>query len=383
MKITGIDTFVLSNRRLLVRIESSTGQVGWGEATLENWVRPVAATVQQMAQSLIGQDPRRITRHWQTLTRGGFYRGGPVFGSAVSGIDVALWDLVGHALGAPIHDLLGGATRDRVRMYAHAGGRSGHTGDPARAVELIGHGYTMIKVAPDQQTAFLDTSESLTRFVADLTELRDAVGPGTDFAIDLHGRYSVPQSRRILQRIADLDPIFVEEPLRPEHSALIKEIVDVSGVPIATGERLYHRTEFRPVLEAGVAVVQPDLAHAGGITECFKIAAQAEIYDAQVAPHCPLGPVALAACLQIDLAVPNMLAQECVVELHNPAAGLGLELLTNPEVLALRDGHVDRLAGPGLGIEIDEDAVRSAVLDGPLPPGSPTWDYPDGSFAEW
>lgn len=383
MKITNIETFVLSNRRLLVRIEASTGHVGWGEATLENWARPVAATVQQMAQSLLGADPRRITRHWQTLTRGGFYRGGPVFGSAVSGIDVALWDLVGHSLGAPIHDLLGGATRDRVRIYAHAGGRRGHTGDPSRAVELVGHGYTMIKVSPDGQTAFLDTSDSLTRLVSDLTELRAAVGAGIDIAIDLHGRYSVPQSRRILAKITDLDPIFVEEPLRPEHSALIKEIVDATPVPIATGERLYHRTEFRPVLEAGVAVVQPDLAHAGGISECFKIAAQAEIYDAQVAPHCPLGPVALAACLQIDLAVPNMLAQECVVDLHDPDGGRGLELLSNPEVLRLTDGCVERLTGPGLGIEIDEDAVRAAVQEGPLPPGSPTWDYSDGSFAEW
>ncbi|HEY9293759.1 MAG TPA: galactonate dehydratase [Microlunatus sp.] len=383
MKITSVDTFALSNRRLLVKITASTGQVGWGEATLENWVRPVAATVEQMAGALVGEDPRRITHLWQVLSRGGFYRGGPVFSSAVSGIDIALWDLVGRSLGAPIHDLLGGAARERVRVYAHSNRRAGHTGDPERAAELVRQGYTMIKVAPPGQTAFLDTAESLAGVVADLTELRAAIGPAVDFAVDLHGRYSVPQSRRLLQRIADLDPIFVEEPLRPEHSALIGDVVNVSGVPIATGERLYHRTEFRPVLEAGVAVVQPDLAHAGGISECFKIATQAEIYDAQVAPHCPLGPVAFAACLQIDFAAPNALAQECVIDLHAPDAGLGLELLDNPQALALVAGQVERLSGPGLGIDINEDAVRAAVMEGSLPPGSPTWNYADGSFAEW
>lgn len=383
MKITNVETFVLSNRRLLVKITASSGQVGWGEATLENWVRPVAATIAEMRPLLIGSDPRRITHLWQVLTRGGFYRGGPVFGSAVSGIDIALWDLSGRALGAPIHELLGGATRDRVRIYAHANGRPGHAGSPQRATELIKHGYSMIKVAPDGQTAFLDTSTQLDSFVQDLTELRAAIGPDADFAVDLHGRFSVPQSRRVLQRIEHLNPIFIEEPLRPEHSGLIAEIVQLTGVPIATGERLFHRTEFRPVLEAGVAVVQPDLAHAGGITECFRIATQAEIYDAQIAPHCPLGPVALAACLQIDLAVPNTLAQECVIDLHRPDAGIGLELLGNPEVLTLHDGAVRRLTGPGLGIEINEEAVRAAVQQGNLPPGSPTWTYSDGSFAEW
>lgn len=377
MKITQVETFVLSNRRLLVKISASSGQVGWGEATLENWVRPVAATVEQMAGALVGQDPRRITHLGQVLSRGGFYRGGPVFGSAVAGIDIALWDLAGHHFGAPIHELLGGATRDRMRIYAHA-----PLSDPSRAAARVEQGYTMVKVAPGR-TNFLDTAEDLAAVVADLTALRATIGPGVDFGIDLHGRYSVPQSRRLLAKIAHLDPIFVEEPLRPEHSALIGEVVAASSVPIATGERLYHRTEFRPVLEAGVAVLQPDLAHAGGISECIKIASQAEIYDAQIAPHCPLGPVALAACLQVDFAVPNVLAQECVVDLHDPGAQVGLQLLANPEVLTLTDGHVERLTGPGLGIEIDEDAVRAAVVTGPLEPGSPTWTYPDGSFAEW
>ncbi|WP_354510483.1 galactonate dehydratase [Oerskovia enterophila] len=366
-----------------MKITSSTGIAGWGEATLENWVVPVATTVEQMAGHLVGQDPRRITHHWQVLTRGGFYRGGPVLGSAVAGIDQALWDLSGHALGAPVHDLLGGATRDRVRIYAHANGLQDRTGNPERAQELVKHGYTMIKIAPDRRTRFIESAEYLDSFVADLTELRTTAGPDVDIAIDLHGRFSVAQSRRALRRIEHLTPCFVEEPLRPEHSALIGDIVRSTIVPIATGERLYHRTEFRPVLEAGVAIVQPDLSHAGGITEVMRIAAQAEVYDAQLAPHCPLGPIALAACLQVDLAVPNVLAQESVIEAHDPHARHGQELLSNPEVLQPVDGHIPRLTEPGLGITVDEDAVRRAVATGPLEAGSPTWTYLDTSFAEW
>lgn len=383
MKIIDVESFVLSNRRLLVRIAASNGQVGWGEATLENWVPSVSTTVREMANVLVGQDPRRITHLWNLLTRGGFYRGGPVFGSAVAGIDIALWDLNARSFGVPIHQLLGGAVRDHVRIYAHANGRPDHTGDPERAATLKAHGYTMVKVAPDRRTAFLETPAYLASFVEDLTAVRAAVGAEVDLAVDLHGRFSVPQSRRVLSRLEALDLIFVEEPLRPEHSALIGDVVQASGVPIATGERLYHRTEFRPVLESGVAVVQPDLAHAGGISECIKIAAQAEIYDAQVAPHCPLGPVAFAACVQVDLAVPNFLAQECVMGLHDPATDPNLDILVDRTVLGLDRGVLPRLTGPGLGIEIDEDAVRAAVQTGPLEAGSPTWTYADGSFAEW
>ncbi|MFC7624966.1 galactonate dehydratase [Microlunatus sp. GCM10028923] len=384
MKITSVETFVITNRRILLKISTDTGHYGWGEPTLEGWARPIEAIVEQMANYLVGQDPRRITHHWQVLARGGFYRGGPLFGSALAGIDQALWDLKGRALGVPIHELLGGAVRSKIRIYAHAGGRSGHTGSPERARMLVEAGYTMIKVAPDGQVGFVDNADYLDRFVADVTELREAIGGSVDFGIDLHGRFSVPMSRRALPLIEHLAPAFVEEPLRPEHSELIGSVVDSTSIPIATGERLYTRTEFRAVLEAGVAVVQPDLSHAGGISESFRIATQAEIYDAQLAPHCPLGPVALAACLQVDAAVPNFLAQETVIELHDQQPGRGLELLTNPEVLAPVDGYLPVLTGPGLGIELDEDVIRSQVATEPLAPGSPTWFYPaDDSFAEW
>lgn len=384
MRITAVETFVLTNRRLLVKISTDAGITGWGEPTLEGWVRPAAATVEQMAEYLIGQDPRRITHHGQVLSRGGFYRGGAVVSSAIAGIDQALWDILGRSLNAPVHELLGGAVRDSVRLYAHAN-TDGRSGDPVHARTLIDAGYTMLKVAPGFRTRFLETEEYTERFVEDLTEFRAAIGSSIDFGIDLHGRFSVAQSRRTLPMIERLNPAFVEEPLRPEHSALIGSIVASTSIPIATGERLYSRMEFRSVLESGVAIVQPDLAHAGGISECMRIASQAEIYDAQLAPHCPLGPVALAACLQVDLAVPNFLAQESVVDLHNPDAGLGLQLLLNPEVLKPVNGYVPRLTGPGMGIEINEDAVRAAVVvAGPLDGGVPVWfDLDDGSFLDW
>lgn len=382
MHITSVETFVLSNRQALVKVSTSEGVSGWGEAVAENWARPTAATVERLAEYLLGRDPLQITRIWQVLARGGFYRGGPIIGSAVAGIDQALWDIKGRLLGAPVHELLGGPTRDWTRVYAHAG-QAGRAGDPERARSLVEAGYTLLKVTPDAgPVGFLDTPAWAETFLAEIAALREAVGRDVDIAIDFHGRLSVAQSRRILPLLEEFAPAFVEEPLRPEHSALIGDLVRCSSIPIATGERLYDRTEFRSVLEAGVAIVQPDVSHAGGITETFRIATLAEVYDAQIAPHCPLGPLSLAACLQVDLAVPNFYAQEQVVDVHRPGAP-ALGILANPEVLAMVDGHLPRLSGPGLGVEVDEDAVRARVVSGQLEPGSPVWSYPDGSFAEW
>jgi galactonate dehydratase len=381
MKITDIETFVLSNRRALVRISTDEGVVGWGEHTLENWVRTVTAAVERMSGHLLGADPLRITRLWQTLARGGYYRGGPLLSSALAGIDQALWDIKGRWLGVPVHELLGGPTREHARAYAHAN-EPGRTGSVAKAEAHVASGFDLLKVAPEYPVAFIESPAFLDRVVRELREVRDTVGDGVDLCIDLHGRFSVPMSRRLLPRLEPLGIAFVEEPLRPEHSDLIGDLVRSSPVPIATGERLYSRTQFRGVLEAGVALVQPDVSHAGGITETFRIATQAETYDAQIAPHCPLGPVALAASLQIAFAVPNFYAQEQSFDAHlGPSPDTAL--LRNPEVVTAVDGLFARPTRPGLGVEVDEDAVRAAVETGPLAPGSPTWNHDDGSFAEW
>ena len=381
MKITAVETFVLSNRHALVKVSTDEGVNGWGEHTLENWVRTVTAAVDRMTEHLIGADPLRITALWQTLARGGYYRGGPVLSSALAGLDQALWDIKGRWLGRPVHELLGGPTRDHVRIYAHANG-PGRTGSRKRAREHVAAGIDLLKVAPQTRVEFLDRPDHIDAMLAELAELRSAVGTRVDLALDMHGRFSVPMSRRVLPALADLTLAFVEEPLRPEHSDLIADLVQRSPVPIATGERLYSRTDFRRVLEAGVAIVQPDVSHAGGISETFRIAIQAEVYDAQLAPHSPLGPVALAACLQVAFAVPNFYAQEQSLNLHlgpSPACAL----LADPSPLIPIGGRVMRPTGAGLGIEVKEDVVRAAVDHGHLEPGSPTWTYDDGSFAEW
>ncbi|MFD0631754.1 galactonate dehydratase [Catenulispora yoronensis] len=381
MKITAIETFVLSNRRALVKVSTDEGVSGWGEHTLENWARTVTAAVERMSEHLIGADPLAITRLWQNLARGGYYRGGPVLSSAVAGLDQALWDIKGRWLDVPVHELLGGPTRDHARAYAHAN-RDGRTGDPELAKRHLAAGLDLLKVAPRGPVGFIETPARVDEIVEQLGELRQAVGGHVDLCIDLHGRFSVPMARRILPRLEPLGLAFAEEPLRPEHSDLIGDLVRCSPVPIATGERLYQRTEFRRILEAGVAVVQPDVSHAGGITEVFRIATQAEVYDAQVAPHCPLGPLALAASLQIAFAVPNFYAQELSFDPHLGPSD-DTRLMRDPSVLTPVEGRVRRLTGPGLGVEIDEDAVRAAVDTGPLGPGSPIWTHGDGSFAEW
>lgn len=384
MRITSVETFAITNRRLLVRVATDTGDTGWGEATLETWVMPVAATVAQMGNYLLGKDPRRITAHWQVLARGGFYRGGPVMMSAVAGLDQALWDLAGKRLGVPVHELLGGAVRSAVRLYAHAN-IDGRIGDLARASELVTAGYTMLKVAPTAPAPFLDTEERMRQLVTELEELRETVGTGVDIAVDLHGRFSLPQSRRFLERTEHLGLVFVEEPVRPEHSALIGELVSASSTPIATGERLYSRQEFSSVLSAGIAIAQPDLSHAGGITEVFRIGTLAEVYDVQLAPHCPLGPVAFAACIQIDLAMPNAFVQESVLDIHDMEHADEYEYVVNRQDWAVEGGYLAAPTQPGLGLEIDEDLVRARAQTAIIEPDVALWwsDPRDGSFAEW
>ncbi len=384
MRINTLETFVLDERQVLVRIGTDEGVVGWGDASLEHRPGSVTAAIRELSGALMGADPLPVSGLWDRLMRGGFYRGGAVLASAVAGIDIALWDLRGRWLGQPIHVLLGGPCRDRVRMYTHAWGDADHTGSPERARMLVRErGYTLVKASVAGPVAFLDSAGQVDRFAADLEALREAIGPDADFGIDLHGRVSLPHARRLADAVAHTRPAFLEEPVRPEHQGHLGRLVASTSIPIATGERLFTRHEFRPVLETGIAIAQPDPAHAGGITEVSRIAALASTYDVQLAPHCPLGPVALAACLQLDLALPDFYAQEHVIDLTGPDSP-DLRILRDPSVLLPVDGHIPRLTGPGLGIDIDDDAVRAADRgDIGVLRGNPQWTYPDGSFAEW
>ena len=304
MKITRVETFLVPPRWLFCRLETDDGTVGWGEPVVEGRAEVVRAAVEVLAEYLIGADPLRITDNWQVLSRGGFYRDGPVLSSAVAGIDQALWDIAGKAYGAPVHALLGGAVRDRVRVYAWVGGD-----EPSELAEQIAAqveaGFTAVKLNACGRMSPVASPAEVEAVVARAATARDALGANRDMAIDCHGRFTPATARRILPELAPLRPLFVEEPVLPEHGHVLPALVASTPVPVAAGERIFSRAGFLPVLQAGVAVVQPDLSHAGGITEVVRIASLADTFGAHLAPHCPLGPIALAASLQVGFATPE------------------------------------------------------------------------------
>jgi galactonate dehydratase len=367
--------------------------VGLGEACLEGKARVVEAALREFEELLVGEDPRRIEHLWNLMYRSTFYPSGSILCSAISAIDQALWDILGKHLGVPVHVLLGGAVRDRVRVYQHVNVGDweafDHTTKDAHIEELVAKarqakadGFTMLKTAlpgparPVESRAFVKLQ--VERFAA----LRAAVGDDVDIAIDFHGRVSPAVARQLCRALEPLHPMFVEEPVLPELSGRLAEICAATTVPIATGERLYSRWDFDPVLRAGIAVAQPDLSHAGGISECRRIAALAEMHGVALAPHCPLGPLALAACLQLDLAAPNALIQETSLGIQYHSGTELADYLVDPSVFDFRDGHLARLTGPGLGVEIDEAAIVRAA-ERPHRWRSPLWRHADGSLAEW
>ncbi|MEV6158100.1 galactonate dehydratase [Nonomuraea sp. NPDC052129] len=379
--IARIETFLVAPRWLFVRVESASGIVGWGEATCEGRSETVRAAIDQLAELLIGRDALRIEDHWQVLTKGSFYRGGPILASAVAGLDQALWDIAGKHFGAPVHQLLGGPVRDRIRMYGWVGGD-----EPSEVRDHIAAqveaGLTAVKMNASGKMSPLASVAELNGVVARVAAAREVLGDDRDVAVDLHGRFTLANARRLAPLLEPYRPLFLEEPVVPENSHLIGEFVRSTTIPVSTGERLYSRQEFLPVLQAGIAVAQPDLSHAGGITEVRKIATLAEVYDVQLAPHCPLGPIALAACLQIGFATPNYLIQEQSIGIHYNRGAEVLDYCLDKTPLAFVDGYVERLTAPGLGIEVDDQAVRSAGETGHAWRG-PIWRHRDGSYAEW
>lgn len=381
MKITQIETFPVAPRWLFVRVDTDEGIVGWGEPVVEGRADTVRAAVHELSDYLVGEDPLRIEHHWQVMTKGGFYRGGPVLSSAVAGIDQALWDIAGKARDAPVHELLGGPVRDRVRVYAWIGGD-----DPsdvaAAAVAQVEAGFTAVKMNGSAQMEAIDSYARTMAMVERVEAVRQAIGFDHDLVVDFHGRLSTAMARRVLPLLEPLMPLFVEEPVLPEFSRDLRAVVECTTVPLATGERLFSRWDFRDVLPTGIAVAQPDLSHAGGISEVRRIAALAEAYDVAIAPHCPLGPLALAASLQTAFATPNFLIQEQSGGIHYNQANDLLRYLADPAPFRFVDGMAERPTAPGLGVEIDEEAVRHAAEAGHRW-RNPLWYHADGSFAEW
>ncbi|MEO3889421.1 galactonate dehydratase [Nonomuraea sp. B5E05] len=379
--IARIETFLVAPRWLFVRVETGSGIVGWGEATCEGRSETVRAAVHQLAELLVGRDALRIEDHWQVMTKGSFYRGGPILASAVAGLDQALWDIAGKHFGAPVHQLLGGPVRDRIRVYGWVGGdEPGEVRDHISA--QVEAGLTAVKMNASGRMSPVASVAELDGVVARVAAAREVLGDHRDVAVDLHGRFTLANARRLAPLLEPYRPLFIEEPVVPENSHLIGEFVRSTTVPVSTGERLYSRQEFLPVLQAGIAVAQPDLSHAGGITEVRKIAALADVYDVQLAPHCPLGPIALAACLQVGFATPNYLIQEQSLGIHYNRGADVLDYCADKTPLTFVDGHVERLTAPGLGIEIDDAQVRAADKKGHAW-RSPVWRHRDGSYAEW
>ena len=384
MKITDLKMVHIRPRWMFLKIETDEGIVGWGEPVVEGRARTVEAAVNELRPILIGADPLKIEHLWQMMYRGTFYRGGPVLCSAISGIEMALWDIKGKYYNMPVYEMLGGSCRDKIRMYGHLK-PTGHPGEfpipdmIAITDKRLEEGFTVMKYSIIPPIKPIDNMEMVDKVVERFAAVRERVGKKVDIAIDFHGRVSPAMSIRLLKELEPYYPLFVEEPALPENVDEMVRISRSTTIPIAAGERLFTKWGFRELIEKqAVSVVQPDLCHCGGIFEARKIAAMAEVYHMQIAPHNPLGPISLAACLQLDATVPNLLAQE------HPGmpdhADLGVGLLKNPFKVE-SDGCIRIPDGPGLGIEVDEEALEAYRFEG-------NWDtprllYDDNSVADW
>ncbi len=382
MKITRLSTFVVPPRWLFLKIETDEGVTGWGEPIVEGRAETVAACVAELADYLVGKDPGAIEDHWTVLYRGGFYRGGAIHMSALAGIDQALWDIKGKALDRPVHALLGGPVRQKMRVYSWIGGDR-PADIVAGAKDVAAKGFTAIKMLATEEMAWIDSHAKIDAVLARVAALRDAMGPDFGIAVDFHGRLHRPMAKVLAKALDPYRLMFIEEPVLSEHTEALREIANHTATPIALGERLFSRWDFKKILSDGVVdIIQPDPSHAGGITETRKIAAMAEAHDVALAPHCPLGPIALAACLQLDAVCHNAVIQEQSLGIHYNKSNDLLDYLVDPSVFAYADGHVAIPQGPGLGITINEEAVtRAAAIGHRWRP--PVWRHEDGSFAEW
>jgi galactonate dehydratase len=382
MKITNVELFTVPPRWLFTKISTDEGVSGWGEPIVEGRAATVATAVTEMAENLIGRDPDQIEDIWQVLYRGGFYRGGPILMSAIAGIDQALWDLKGKRYGLPIYQFLGGAVREKIRVYSWIGGdRPADVGIHAR--KQVAAGFTALKMGASEEMHYIDSFAKVEAVVERVGAAREAVGSGVGIGVDFHGRLHKAMAKVMARELEPFHLLFIEEPALPEHNEALREIAAHTSIPIATGERMFSRWDFKKILQDGyVDIIQPDLSHAGGISEVRKIAAMAEAYDVAVAPHCPLGPIALASSLQVGAATPNVVIQEQSLGIHYHQGNELLDYLEDPAVFAYAGGYVALPRAPGLGITIDETRVRDAAVRSHRW-RNPLWRNEDGTVAEW
>lgn len=382
MKITNVNVYFVRPRWGFVEIQTDEGFTGWGEAVLEGHAAAVLACVTEMKDYLIGADPKNIEDIWTILYRAGFYRGGGVMMSAISGIDQALWDIKGKYYGAPVYELMGGCCRDKMKVYSWIGGdRPSDVGNAAK--QKMDEGFKAIKMNATEELQMIDSYDKIDAVLERVAAIRESCGKYFGIAIDFHGRVHKPMAKVLAKKLEEFDPMFIEEPVLCENMEEFKSIAAACNIPIATGERLFSKYDFKRLLSVGgVDIIQPDLSHAGGITEVKKIASMAEAYDVALAPHCPLGPIALAACLNVDATSYNAVIQEQSMGIHYNVGKTVLDYVNNKSDFDFVDGYVNLPKLPGLGVDVNKELV---IEENKTPHNwkNPVWRHADGSIAEW
>ncbi|MEQ4206756.1 galactonate dehydratase [Actinopolymorpha sp. B9G3] len=387
MRVTEVRPFCVPPRWIFVRLTTDDGGVGWGEAIVPKRRNAVLGALADLAANLDGADANLIEELWHRMRRGAFFRGGPVLATATAAVEQALWDVKARRLGVPVHELLGGRVRDHIPVYAWIGGdRPRDVVEGARS--RLEQGFRVVKLNATEELDHVASTADVDAVVARVAALRDTFGDQLDIALDFHGRVHRAMARPLLLELEQFRVLWVEEPLAPGHEDLLPDLARVAGrTRIATGERLLSRWDFRKLLDTGgVDILQADVSLTG-LFELEKICRMAEAYDLPVVPHCPNGPVSLAASLQVASACLNVPMHEQSLGLHyhrdaagRPAGELG-DYLVDASVLTPVNGALTVPAAPGLGIELDADLVRTRESDWRV--ADPDWRHPDGRIAEW
>ncbi|HCS93340.1 MAG TPA: galactonate dehydratase [Bavariicoccus seileri] len=381
MIIEKIKVYKVKPRWIFIKITTDEGIEGWGEMISGTKTETVVSGAYEMGNRIIGRNPFEIERIFQELHRS-FFRGGPINGTIVSGIEMALWDIKGKALGVPVYELLGGAARDKIRVYSWIGGdRPDDVLEQAK--DRYNRGFKAVKMNATDELHYIDSYEKVEGVVERVASIYNEFGAEMQVAVDFHGRVHKPMAKVLAKALEPYHPMFLEEVVLPENEEHFKEVANHVAVPLSTGERLYTRWQFKNIFQQGaIDIIQPDVALCGGILETRKIAAMAEAYDVAVAPHAPYGPVALAATLQVDVCTPNVFIQEQSLGIHYNKGFDLLDFVKNKEIFQYKNGYVDIPKKPGLGLEMDEDKVEEIAQEG-LVWTNPSWKNYDGTIAEW
>ena len=381
MKISSFKIYEVKPRWIFIKIITDEGIEGWGEMISGTKTETVTACANEMCKKLLGRDPFDIEALWQELYRS-FFRGGPVNMTVISGIETALWDIKGKYYNMPVYEFLGGKVRDKLKVYSWIGGdRPNNVAEEAK--QRFDQGFTAVKMNATEELHYIDSYEKVDQVLERMNSIKELLGNKIQVGIDFHGRVHKPMAKILIKELEPFRPMFIEEPVLPENWDSIIDIAKNSPIPIATGERLSTRWEFKRLFNNNsVDIIQPDVALAGGILETRKIAAAAEMYDIAVAPHAPYGPIALAATLQLDMCTPNVFIQEQSLGIHYNKGFDLIDFVKNKEIFMFKDGYLDVPEKPGLGIEIDEELVKKVSAEG-LVWTNPKWKNYDGTIAEW